>query len=73
MMAPRSGGRNSFTCFPAAGVGAAFFFLKKRLLDFTVNAYEPIFRMGGTVTKMNSLGLQFSLGGLWRISPRLPP
>jgi hypothetical protein len=36
-----------------------FFFMKKRLLDFTVNAYEPIFRVSGTVTKMSSLGLEF--------------
>jgi hypothetical protein len=41
-------------------VWVAFFFLKKRLLDFTVNAYEPIFRVSGTVTKMSSLGLELS-------------
>jgi hypothetical protein len=33
--------------------------MKKRLLDFTVNAYEPIFRVSGTVTKMSCLGLEF--------------
>jgi hypothetical protein len=38
----------------------AFLCLKERLLNFTVNSSEPIFRMSGTVTKMSSLGLELS-------------
>jgi hypothetical protein len=34
------------------------FLLKKRLLDFTVNAQQPLLRSSGTFTKVIGLGLK---------------
>ena len=34
------------------------FLLKKRLLDFTVNAHQPVLRSSGTLTKVIGLGLK---------------
>jgi hypothetical protein len=43
-----------------------FFLLKKRVLDFIMDAQEPCFRARGTIAEMCGLGLKLSspfLGG----------
>jgi hypothetical protein len=47
----------------------AFLILKERLLDFIVNAYEPIFRTSSAVSKMNRLFLNLACSFLG--SPQL--